>query len=105
LRKTLADLRVERLTAASGDLRLDLVLRTFLSMNFSWDSDLLHFAKAVVADASYPAAVRGDALLLIGKLGSSDEFAVLYTYLKTDNRLLQSRALEAIIALQAKKPK
>jgi hypothetical protein len=105
LRKTLAGLRVERLKAASGDLRLDLVLRTFLSMNLSRDSGLLHFAKKVAGDASYAGTVRGDALLLIGKLGSSDEFAVLYTYLKAGNRFLQQCALEAIIALQAEKPK
>jgi hypothetical protein len=105
LKKALADLRLERLKAASGDLRLDLVLRTFLSMNLSLDSGLLHFAKKVAADAGYSGTVRGDAVLLIGKLGSSDEFAVLYPYLKAGNRLLQQCALEAIIALQAKNPK
>jgi len=105
LKKTLAELRIERFKAASGDLRLDLVLRAFLSMNLSQDADLLHFAKTVAADASYPSTVRGGALLLIGKLGSTDEFTILYTYLQIDNRLLQARALEAIITLQAKKLK
>jgi hypothetical protein len=105
LKKTLEDLRVERFMAASGDPRLDLILRTFLSMNLSQDADLLHFAKTVAADASYPDTVRGNAFLLIGKLGSTDEFAFLYKYLQTDIRLLQARALEAIITLQTKKPK
>lgn len=105
LKKTLADLRVERFKAASGDLRLDLVLRTFLSMNLSQDAELLHFAKTVAVDASYPGTVRGDVLLLIGKLGGTDELTVLCSHLQTNDRLLQVRALEAIIALQSKKPK
>jgi hypothetical protein len=105
MKKTLANFQAERLKAAGGDLRLDLVLRTFLSMNLSQDTDVLHFAKTVAADAGYPATVRGDALLLVGKLGRTDDFAVLYTYLKADNRILQARALEAITALQAKTPK
>jgi hypothetical protein len=74
-------------------------------MNLSQDADLLHFAKTVAADVSYPGTVRGDALLLIGKLGGTDELTVLCSHLQTNNRLLQVRALEAIIALQSKKPK
>ena len=105
LKKTLADIRAQPLKAASGDPRLDFVLRTFLGMNLSQDAALLQFAKTVAADATYPASVRGSALLLIGKLGDKDEFAVLYPYLQADNELLQARALEAIAALQAKKLK
>jgi len=86
----------------SGDPRLEFVLRTFLGMKLSQDADLLQFAKTVAADASYPAGLRGSALLLIGKLGGRDEFAVLYTYLQTDNELLQERALGAIAELQAR---
>lgn len=102
LKKTLADLRAERLSAAGGDLHEDLILRTFLSMNLTQDTDLLHLAKRVAADASYPATVRGDALMLIGKLGRPEDLAVLYAYVKADSRVLQARALEAITALQAK---
>jgi hypothetical protein len=105
LKKTLANFQAERLNAGGGDLRLDLVLRTFLSMNLTEDTDLLHFAKTVAANAGYPASVRGDALLLVGKLGRTDDFAVLYAYLKADNRILQARALEAITALQGKMQK
>jgi hypothetical protein len=35
-------------------------------------------------------------------LGGKDEFSTLYTYLDPSNTLLQSRALQAILALQAK---
>jgi hypothetical protein len=71
-------------------------------MKLSQDADLLQFAKTVAADASYPAGLRGNALLLIGKFGGKDEFAVLYTYLQTDNELMQERALGAIAELQAR---
>jgi hypothetical protein len=74
-------------------------------MNLSQDAGLLQFAKTVAADAGYPASVRGSALLLIGKLGGKDEYAVLFPYLQADNEALLARALEAIIALQAKKPR
>jgi hypothetical protein len=102
LKKSLADMRGRLLKAESGDPRLDFVLRTFLGMKLSQDADLLQFAKTVAADARYPAGLRGSALLLIGKLGGKDEFAVLYTYLQTDNEILQERALGAIAELQAR---
>lgn len=105
LKRTLADMRAQPLKAASGDPRLDFVLRTFLGMNLSEDATLLQFAKTVAADASYPASVRGSAFLLISKLGGKDEYAVLFSYLQADNEVLLARALEAIVALQAKKPR
>jgi len=103
LKRTLSDIRAQTLKAASGDPRLDFVLRTFLGMNLSEDATLLQFAKAVAADASYPVSVRGSALLLISKLGGKDEYAVLFSYLQADNEILLARSLEAIVALQAKK--
>ena len=100
LKKSLADMRGQLSNAESGDRRLEFVLRTFLGMKLSQDADLLRFAKTVAADDRYPASLRGTALLLIGKLGGKDEFAVLYTYLQTDNELMQERALGAIAELQ-----
>jgi hypothetical protein len=105
LKKILTDLWVECFKSMGADLRLDVVLRTFLSMNVNKNADLLHFAKTIAADTGYPGSVRGDALLLIGKLGSRDEFAILYSYLLSDNRVLQKRALEATISLQSKTAK
>jgi hypothetical protein len=102
LRNSLADMRGQLSKADSGDPRLEFVLRTFLGMKLSQDGDLLQFAKNVAADASYAPGLRGNALLLIGKLGGKDEFAVLYTYLQTDNEVMQERALGAIAELQAR---
>jgi hypothetical protein len=105
LKKALTDIRAQPLKDASGDPRLDFVLSTFLEMNLSEDATLLQFAKAVAADATHPASVRGSALLLISKLGGKDEYAFLFSYLQGDNEVLLARALEAIVALQAKKPR
>jgi len=105
LKRNLTDIRAQTLKYASGDPRLDFVLHTFLGMNLSQDATLLQFAKTVAADASYPASVRGSALLLISKLGGKDEYAVLFSYLQGDNEVLVARALEAIVALEAKKPR
>jgi hypothetical protein len=102
LKRSLSDMQAQALTSSGGDLRQDFVLRTFLAMNLTQDADLLSFAKTLAADVARPASLRGSALLLIGKLGGKDDYAVLYTYLDTGNALLQSRALQAILELQSK---
>jgi hypothetical protein len=105
LRKSLTGMGNQLSKTESGDPRLEFVLRTFLGMKLGQDSELLQFAKTVAAEVSYPAGLRGTALLLIGKLGGKDEFAVLYTHLLTDNELLQERALRAITESQARNPR
>jgi hypothetical protein len=105
LRNSLADMRGQLSKADSGDPRLEFVMRTFLGMKLSEDADLLQFAKTVAADSSYAPGLRGNALLLIGKLGGRDDLTVLYTYLQTDNEVIQERALGAITELQARNVK
>jgi hypothetical protein len=106
LKKNLVEIQVQPpLKDAGGDRRLGFVLRTFLDMNLSQDASLLQFAKSVAADVGYPVSVRGSALLLIGKLGGKNEYAVLFSFLQADNDVLLARALEAIVVLQAKKPR
>ncbi len=87
---------------APGDLRPDFVLRTFLAMELQQDPDLLTLARNTAADKRYSSAVRGDALLLVGKLGDKDSLNVLFPYLKETDELIQARALQAIAALQDK---
>lgn len=82
--------------------RLDFILQTFQFMDLTQEPDLLAFAKTTAADARYSPAIRGDALLLIGKFGSADDLTVLFPYLKTDDSLLQTRALQAMLAIQGK---
>jgi hypothetical protein len=102
LKDSLNNLEVSSPETGAGDARLDFILRTFLQMNLQQDGDLLAFARTTAMDARYASPVRGDALLLIGKLGGKDDLNVLYPYLKTGDSLIQARALQAITALQTK---
>ena len=46
--------------------------------------------------------MRGQALLLIAKLGGKDDLEGLYAYLESPSALLQARAMQAIGALHSK---
>jgi hypothetical protein len=81
-----------------------LIMQTFLQMGLKQDADLLAFARYTAADASWSDAVRGQALLLVAKLGGKDDLDGLYGYLDSPSALLQARALEAIATLQSKLP-
>ncbi len=87
---------------SSADPRLDFIIQTLLSMNISDDADILSFAKATAADGRYSNVVRGDALLLIAKMGTKDDLDGLFPYLQNSDALIQTRALQAIAGLQAK---
>lgn len=78
------------------------IIQTFLQMGLKQDADLLEFARQTAADAAWSDAVRGQALLLIAKLGTKDDLEGLYAYLESPSRLLQARAMQAIAALQSK---
>jgi hypothetical protein len=93
---------IEQPASDSGDLRQAFVLQTLLAMDLKSDGDLLSFAKGTASDPKYPSAVRGDALLLIGKLGDAKALEGLYPYLQNEDPLIQNRALQAILALQKK---
>jgi|GEM_PF-4973724 len=102
LKRSLSEMETGTSASLGGDPRLDFVMQAFLAMDFSTDKDVLAFAKTVSADARYSGQVRGDALLLIAKLGDKNDLDGLYPYLKTTDSLLQARALQAIAALQDK---
>jgi chromate transport protein ChrA len=99
LKTALAGLE-ENPPAAPGDARLDFVIQTFLQMGLSQDADLLAFANASAGDARYPSQVRGDALLLIARLGTQKDLDALYPFLKSSDAFIQARALQAITLLQ-----
>lgn len=89
-------------SASGSDPRLDFILQTFLAMDLKQDANVLAFARATAADTRYSSQVRGDALLLVGKLGEAKDLDLLYTYLKSEDNLLLSKALQAISALQTR---
>ena len=104
LQAQLSQVQASLASAGGGDPRLGFVLHTFLGMDTSQDPDLLALAKKVAADDTYSDGVRGLAILLIGKLGGSNELDGLYATMQGGSELLQAKALEAIGLLQAKEP-
>jgi hypothetical protein len=104
LKKSLADVQANTLKT-SGDLRLGFVMQTLLAMDITQDADLLTFAQTIAADNTYPSGVRGDAILLIAKLGTKDLESSLYPYMLSTDELLQARSLQAITTLQTKPAK
>jgi hypothetical protein len=78
------------------------VMQTFLQMDLKEDAELLAFARTTAGDAGWSDAVRGQALLLIAKVGSKDELDELYGYLENPSPRLQERAMQAIAELQSK---
>jgi hypothetical protein len=78
------------------------ILQAFLEMNLKQDPEVLALARQTAADDTWPDSVRGQALLLIAKLGSQDDLDILYGYLSNPSGLLQARAMQAIASLQAR---
>ena len=106
LRRLEADARVEAETdarPAAARRRLpSFVMQTFLEMGLKQDAELLSFARQAAADATWSDAVRGQALLLVAKLGGKDDLEGLYGYLDSPSALLQARAAQAIAELQSR---
>lgn len=98
----LQDIHSASSAEGGGDPRPLFVLQTLQAMNLSSEPDLLAFALKVAEDPRYPAAVRGDALLLVGQLGTDGELNGLYSYLSNADSLIQTRALQAISAILSK---
>src|SRR5437899_2198982 len=65
-------------------------------------SEYLAFARQTAADDAWADPVRGQALLLIAKLGGEEDLAALYGYLESPSAVLQARAMQAIAALQSR---
>ena len=102
LKTALGGLEESLAANAAGDPRLAFVMHTFLVMDISQDAALLEFARASAADTRYSSLVRGDALLLIAKLGDKSDLNGLFVYLQGGDDLLQERCLQAIYNLQDK---
>ena len=88
-------------TAADAGLPV-LVMATFLRMDIRQDADLLAFARQTAADAGWSDVVRGQAFLLIAKLGDKEDIDGLCAHLDSGSAELQTRALQSIVALQTK---
>ncbi len=94
---------VEPGSGASGGSGLPaLVMQALLGMNVKQDTGVLAFARTTAADAAWPDGVRGEALLLVAKLGGRDDLPGLFAYLDDSSALLRTRAMQAIAELEAK---
>jgi hypothetical protein len=102
LERALRRLETDGPPAEAGRRLPAFVMQTFLEMGLERDKDLLSFARRTAADAAWSDAVRGQALLLIAKLGGKDDLEGLYAYLDNPSVLLQARASQAIAELESK---
>lgn len=102
LRLTIGELESGPAAAGAGNGLPAFVLQTLLETNEKQDARLLAFARRTATDGTWSDAVRGQALLLVAKLGGKDELDQLYRFLDAPSPLLQARAMQAIATLQAR---
>ena len=102
LRDALSRFEGESPADRDGSRLPSFILQTFLQMSLKQDADVLAFARRTAADAAWSDGVRGQALLLIAKLGGKDDLDELYGYLGRPSARLQARAMEAIATLQSR---
>ena len=102
LEQALSRMETDGRAARGGSLLPGFVLQTFLQMELPEDPDLLAFAQRTAGDAEWSEAVRGQALLLVAKLGGKDDLDGLYACLESPSALLRLRATQAIAALQSR---
>jgi hypothetical protein len=87
-------------TGASGVPAL--VMQAILAMHVDQEPGLLAFARETAADTSWPDAIRGQACLLIAKLGGQDDLNSLFAYVDDRSPVLQACAMQAVAQLQSK---
>jgi hypothetical protein len=102
MKTALGQIQSDSLAASPDALMQDFILSTFLKMDIKKDADLANFANSVAANPDFNENVRGNAILLMGKVGDDKVLNVLYSYLKSDNDIIRSRALQAIALNQTK---
>jgi hypothetical protein len=102
LRRTLGEIEAEAPPAGDAGLLPAFIMEVLLEMDMKHDDELLAFGRAVAADAGWSDAVRGQALLLVAKLGGSDDLPGLLDHLDDHSAVLQTRALQAIAVLEAR---
>lgn len=102
VKQALSQIEGETRPMQSGSTVPALILQAFLEMSLKQDADVLALARQAAADDAWPDPIRGQALLLVAKLGGKDDLEILYGYLGNPSPLLQARALQAIASLQSR---
>ncbi len=101
LKRALSQLETDTRPAREDSGLPAFIMQTLLQTGLKEDADLLAFARRTAADAAWSDAVRGQALLLIAKLGGKDDLDGLSAYLESPSTQLQARAMQAIAELQS----
>jgi hypothetical protein len=103
LKQGLQDLEAEQPFPQRGEAIPNLALDTFLAMeSLQQDSEIYFLAKEITGDPTYSTGIRASAILLLAKLGSEADFALLLPHLKSENEILKHTALTAIANLYEK---
>ena len=105
LRASADDLRrtVDELAPAPAGTRPGLpglIMAALLEMRRAPDPAALDLARRLATDAAWSAAVRGDALAVIGAFGDAGDMPALLARLGDPSALVQARALQAITAIE-----
>jgi hypothetical protein len=98
----LNNLQSASLQASGADPVLSFVLTTFNQMNITSDVDIYSLARTTTSDATLPESIRGEALLVMAKLGSKDDLTFFYQYLQDNSEVIKADALQSITILTQK---
>ena len=102
LKQALSQIEGDTRPVQGGGSVPSLIMQAFLEMGVKQDADVLAFARQTAADDAWADPVRGQALLLIAKLGGKEDLDALYGYLESPSPVLQARAMQAIAALESR---
>ena len=102
LKQALSQIEGDTQPVQGGGSVPSLIMQAFLEMGLKQDADILAFARQTADDDGWADPVRGQALLLIAKLGGTEDLDALYGYLESPSPVLQARAMQAIAALQSR---
>ena len=102
LKTELNDIQSESLQASGIDPTLAFVMNTFLQMNITQDTDIYSLARTTASDATLPDSIRGQAIILMAKLGSQDDMTTFYQYVQGSDEIIKADALQAIANLTQK---
>lgn len=91
-----ANLEGIRFSSGSAPSLREFALDAMLAMTLDSDPDLLLFGHETAADETQTAAIRGQALLIIGKYGSKTDLELIYPYLQSKDTVIKQRTMQAI---------
>jgi hypothetical protein len=103
LKKNLRDIEISNPELVDKTTLFDFILVSLLKMNKLKDNIILYnFARKIAEDRSHKETTRGNAILLMAKLGNKNDFDTILPYLKSESETIKKSALSAIGLLHNK---